>query len=112
MGDDKYYTIQVKGEAYRFRAIDPEDFERIALVQSLSVNSGKTIKAVTNALSGCALDDAWGLLTDRYLAKEITLQELTTDILSKLIERQTADENKPVKKAAKRTVRTPAADAE
>lgn len=94
MGDEKYYTIQVKGTAYTFRPIPPTDYERVALVQSLSVDGMKTVKAVTRVLANSAGTEAWGELTDRYIDGDITLHELTVDIFKKLVERQAKDDKK------------------
>jgi hypothetical protein len=94
MGDVKQYIIQVKGTAYRFQPIPPQDYERVALVQSLSADGLKTVKAVTRVLANSAGTEAWGQLTDRYIDGEITLKELTVDIFGKLVKRQQADEKK------------------
>lgn len=94
MGDEKYFTIQVKGTAYRFRPMPPEDVERVVLVQSLSVDSTKTIKVLTRVLKNSAGDDAWDELTDRYINGEITVQELTIDVFRKLAKRQGDAEKK------------------
>lgn len=106
MGDEKYYTVQVKGQAYRFRPLAPDSLERIALVQSMSVDQAKIIKAITLALAEASVGDSWGRLTDRWLAKELTIQESTVDLLKTLVDRQKADEKKSKAKPAS------AADAE
>lgn len=106
MGDEKYYTVQVKGTAYRFRPLEPASLERIALVQSMSVDQAKMIKAITRSLAEAAVGDSWDKLTDRWMAKELTTEESTVGILKVLIDRQKADEKKSKVKSA------PAADAE
>lgn len=119
MGDNKRYTIQVKGTAYRFQPIKNEDYERVALVKSLSADGTKLIKAVTRVLANSAGPEAWDELTDRYIDGEITLKELTVDVFEKLVKRQGADERGRAKAKADRgtldaasTELVPADDAE
>lgn len=95
MGDDKYYTIQIKGTAYRFRPVTPEAFERIALVQSMSVDQAKVIKAVSQALSTAAMGDAWDKITDRWVSGELTTEQATVGILKTLVDRQKEEKKKP-----------------
>lgn len=106
MGDDKYYTIQVKGAAYRFRPLEPASLERIALVQSMSVDQTKVLKSISLALSEASVGESWPKLFDRWLAKEITTEEITVGVLKTLVQRQKDDEKKTKAKSA------PAADAE
>ena len=105
MGDEQIHIIQIKGEAYRFRPIPSEDYERIALATSMSMSHNKTFKVLTRVLAASALDDGWDKLTDLWVEGKLTHTELTTDILNKLIERQkTAEKKRPaVKRAAKAT---------
>lgn len=104
MDDDKYYTIQVKGEAHRFKPVPPEDYERIALVQSMTVDSAKYLKVVTQALSNAAMGDAWNKITDLWVSGGLTTPEATVDILRALVTRQSEDKTKAAKKVpAKRT---------
>lgn len=91
MGDDKYYTIQVKGTAYRFQPIPDDDLERVGMIFNLSVSNQKVLKALTRTLAASAGEEQWDQITDRYVAKEITLQEMTSGIFSRLVERQKKD---------------------
>jgi hypothetical protein len=111
MGDEKYYTIQIKGTAYRFRPIPPKDYERVALVQSLSTDSLKVVKAVTRVLANSAGPESWDTLTDMYLEGDLTLQELTVDLFQKLVTRQSKD-GKSAKKTAGAVTDAPDLDGE
>lgn len=95
MGDEKYYTVQVKGQAYRFRPLDPTSLERIMLVQSMTSDQSKILKAISLALSEASVGESWAKLFDRWLTKEIATTEITVDLLKTLIDRQKADEKKP-----------------
>lgn len=101
MGDEKYYTIQVKGEAYRFRPVSSESYERVALVQRMSVDQSKMLQAVTQALSAASVDDAWDKLTDRWVRGDVGTEEATVGLLKTILDRQAADDKKAKKAAAK-----------
>lgn len=91
MGDEKYYTIQIKGKAYRFKPLPTEDLERVIMIRSMSVSEMKTIRALTRVLSTAAGPEQWDDITDRYVAKEIDLTDFTVDVFQKLIKRQDKD---------------------
>lgn len=91
MGDDKYYTIQIKGKAYRFKPLPTPDLERIIMVRNMNVSETKVIKALTKALATSAGPEQWDEITDRYVAGEIELTAFTVDVFQKLIKRQDKD---------------------
>lgn len=91
MDDEKYYTIQIKGIAYRFRPLPPEDLERVMMINSLNVGHTKVVTVLTRVLKTAAGDEQWDALTDRYVAKEISLSDLTVDVFRKLVKRQGKD---------------------
>lgn len=91
MGDEKYYTIQIKGKAYRFKPLSTEDLERVIMIRNMSVSEMKTIRALTRVLSTSAGPEQWDDLTDRYVAKEIDLTDFTVAVFQKLIKRQDKD---------------------
>lgn len=107
MGDEQIHIIQIKGEAYRFRPIPSEDYERIALATSMSMSHNKTFRVLTRILAASALDDGWDKLTDMWVEGKLSHTELTTDILNTLIKRQKDGEEKrpAVKRTAKATSR-------
>ena len=91
MGDSKYYTIQIKGKAYRFLPLPTADLERIIMIRNMNVAETKVIKALTKALSASAGPEQWDEITDRYVAGEIELVQFTSDVFQKLIKRQDKD---------------------
>ena len=91
MGDDKRYTIQIKGTAYRFKPLPEEDITRIVLVSNMNASSTKTIKIVFKVLSEAAGPEQWDALTDRLIAKEISVNDIATDLFAKLVKRQSKD---------------------
>lgn len=91
MGDEKQYTIQVKGTAYRFKPLPPDDIERVMMINNLNLSTFKVVKAVTRVLANSAGEEQWDQITDRYMAKEITLHEMTIDVFKKLLKRQGKD---------------------
>lgn len=97
MGDEKQYTIQIKGTAYKFRPLPPEDLERVMMINSLNLSHLRVIKALTKVLANAAGPEQWDAITDRYVDGTITLHEMTVDVFKKLIKRQGKD---PVEEAA------------
>lgn len=91
MGDDKYYTVQIRGKAYRFKPIPDDDLERAVIVLQLNASDLKSIKGLTKALANSAGPDQWDEITDRYVAGEIKLTEFTSDVFKKLLKRQRDD---------------------
>lgn len=91
MGDEKHYTIQIKGKAYRFRPLPTEDLERVIMIRNMNVSEMKTIKALTRVLATSAGPEQWDEITDRYVAKEVELTDFTVDVFQKLIKRQDKD---------------------
>lgn len=91
MGDDKYYTIQIKGTAYRFQPMPLEDLERVVMIRNMNVSEMKLVKALTRVLAVSAGPEAWDAITDRYVAGEIGLTDFTTDVFKKLLKRQDKD---------------------
>lgn len=105
MDDDKTFTVQIKGTAYVFKAIPPEDMELIGVMSSLSVSNAKYVKLLTRVLADSAGSEQWDAITDRLISKEISIQEMTVQPFKALTEQQVAD--KP--SAAKKTARKPRA---
>lgn len=92
MGDEKQFTVQVKGTAYKFQPIPPDELTMIMFVMNMGATGTKTIKAVTKVLSASAGTEQWDAITDRLIAGEVTIQEVTVSLLEKIIKRQKRDE--------------------
>jgi hypothetical protein len=91
MGDEKYYTIQIKGTAYRFRPLDPEDVVRVSVVLNMGASPQKSIKGLTHLLAKSAGEEQWDAITDRLITGELEVKDVTTSLLKKLIDRQNKD---------------------
>lgn len=90
MGDEKYYTIQVKGTAYRFEPLSQDQLAKFAIVANMGASPNMTIKALTNILGRSAGAEQWDAITNRLILDEITLKDLT-DLFGKLVKRQSKD---------------------
>jgi len=101
MDDVKYYTVQLKGVAYRFTPLDPEDVKKLVTALHLNLTGAKMVKALTKILAESAGVEQWDAITDRYMADELELDDFTVRLFERLIKRQDKD-----------GALTPAADAE
>lgn len=89
MDDTTYFTVQIKGEAYRFKPFPPEDLERVTMIMHLGVSGSKSIRALTRLLAASAGEEQWDKITDRYMNGEITdVQDITVSLFKRLLERQ------------------------
>lgn len=91
MDDDKRYTVQIKGTAYRFRPIPFEDIERVNLVLNMNASPTKSFKMLTRVVSESAGVEQWDVLTDLLIEKKVELREITSDVFSKVVKRQLKD---------------------
>lgn len=91
----KYYTIQIKGTAYRFAPIPTDDLERLIMVMNMNAGALKTVKAVTSALKAAAGAEQWDAITDRLISKELELTDVTSELLKKIMKRQGKDAPAP-----------------
>jgi hypothetical protein len=91
MDDEKRYTIQIKGTAYKFRPLPDEDLGRLQLIFNMNASVAKTLKAITAVLKESVGPEAWDELTDRLITKELTIHDIVGDPVKKLIERQLKD---------------------
>lgn len=105
MDDDKQYTIQIKGTAYRFRPVPTEDLSMMIMVLNMGASQTKTLKALSRVVSNSAGAEQWDALTDRLIAGEVAIEEITVDVVKRLVARQNKD-------AARKTAPAPATDAE
>jgi hypothetical protein len=92
MDDSKQYTVQIKGTAYRFTPIPSDDFERVVMVMNMNASAPKVLKGLTSILKRSAGDDQWDAITDRLIAQELDIEDVTVKLFRKLIERQSKDQ--------------------
>jgi|GEM_PF-4813841 len=101
MGDDTYYTIQVKGTAYRFAPVPKDDLVMVLTVVNMGASAVKPLKALTRVLADSAGPEQWDTLTDLLIEKRIVPQDLM-DLFSELVKRQNAGSPAPAKQTRKR----------
>lgn len=87
MGDEKFYTIQVKGTAYRFKPLPPDDIEMVVTVLSMGASLSQSIKALAKGLEPSLGEDQWDAIVGRMTAKEITVADLVK-VFQTLLKRQ------------------------
>lgn len=97
MGDEqKYFTVQLGGKAYRFRPLPEDDFERVVAVSNMGANNIKVLKVMMHVLGRSAGEEQWDEITDRLISGELT----TAQVSYKLFETLT---NRMVKARAKKS---------
>ena len=106
MGDDTYYTVQVKGTAYRFKPIPQDDLAMVLTVANMGASQVKILKALNKVIGDSAGAEQWDQITDRLIAGEIKPAELY-DLFRNIMKRQN---EKPTKATArKRAAKTASA---
>lgn len=95
MGDEKYFTVQIKGTAYRFRPIPTAGLTLLGLVVNMSASQEKILKALTKVLSESAGKEQWDAITDRLIAGELGIEDITGNLLKTIIKRQGKDKAEP-----------------
>ena len=90
MGDEKYYTIQVKGTAYRWRPIPPSDVEMLATVVNMGASSLKAYRALLRVLAASAGPEQWDVISDRLIDRELSTDDFS-GVFKRLIDRQRKD---------------------
>lgn len=91
MGDEKYYTIQVKGTAYRFKPLLETDIKRVVMMSQMDPTGMKSFKLLCRVLSDSCGHTAWSSLLDRFLTGELNERDLSSDVFNKLLKRQDKD---------------------
>lgn len=77
MGDEqKYFTIQVKGEAYRFTPVSEDDSVMIQTLVSMGAGQNKLLKGLMRILRDASTEEQWDKLSDRVVDREISLPEM------------------------------------
>lgn len=99
MGDEKqtYFTIQLRGKAYRFKPIPTDDLERVVVVGNMGQNKIKVLKVMMHVLERSAGEEQWDEITDRLIAEELTTAEVSYKLFETIQERML----KAAKKSAK-----------
>lgn len=89
MGDEKqtYFTVQLRGKAYRFKPIPNDDLERVVVVGNMSHNKMKVLKAMMHVLERSAGEEQWSEITDRLISGELTTAEVSYKLFQTLQER-------------------------
>lgn len=91
MGDEnKYYTIQVKGAAYRWRPIPASDVEMLATVVNMGASTLKSYKALLRILAASAGPEQWDVISDRLIERELGTEDFS-NLFRRLIDRQRKD---------------------
>jgi len=88
MDDDKYFTIQVKGTAYRFSPIPEEALAMVLTVVNMRVSQAKSLQAISQVLRESGGEEQWDALADRMIAGEVKPADLA-DIFKEIMKRQT-----------------------
>lgn len=91
MGDEKRYTIQIKGTAYKFKPIPDEDAARVVVVANMGATMTKPIKAIMKVLGDSAGPDQWDAITDRLISGELSVEDIGVGLFKTLMERQKRD---------------------
>lgn len=96
MDDDlKQYKLQFKGTSYTFREIPQDDLATVSLLNDLNVGQRKIIKGLTSVLCRSAGEEQWDAITDRLIAKEISLEEMTVGLFKLVMKKQAKDQPAP-----------------
>lgn len=92
MDDDTYFTIQVKGTAYRFDPIPDDEVTKLMVVLNMGASVDKSIKALMRTLGRAAGPDQWDEITDRLITGELTVNEVSVDLFKEIVKRQSKAE--------------------
>lgn len=96
MGDEKYFTIQVKGTAYRFRPFPEDDIAMVVTVFGMGVGISHSMKALAGPLSESLGDEQWDAMVNRMVRKELTASDLA-EAFKTVLKRQTTPKAKATK---------------
>jgi hypothetical protein len=102
MGDETYFTIQVKGTAYRFKPIPPDDLAMVMTVVNMGASQSKSLKALGKVLADSAGPEEWDAIADRLVAREIEPAELS-QIFREIMKRQDQESARPARKVTRKS---------
>lgn len=87
MGDEqKYFTIQVKGEAMRFAPISDKEATMVQTLSAMGVSHSKVLKGLMAVLQRASSEEQWERLSDRVVSLEVSLQDIM-NVFKRLSER-------------------------
>lgn len=87
MGDEqKYFTIQVKGEAMRFTPISQDEAIMVQTLVAMDAGQNKVFKGLMATLRRASSEEQWDRLSDRVVSLEVSLQDIM-NVFKRLTER-------------------------
>jgi hypothetical protein len=85
--DDTIRKTQIKGTAYSFRPFTVDELTLVAELRYLNTSNDRYMRVIMKMLADAGGEEQWETLTDRLVAREIGLDDLSNAFL-KLFERQ------------------------
>lgn len=92
MGDEKLFSVQIKGTAYKFKPIPKEGLTLLMLVMNMGASQTKILKALTKVLGESAGPEQWDAITDRLIDGEVSIEDVSSSLLKTIVKRQTKAE--------------------
>ena len=86
MDDNKYFTVQVKGTAYRFHPFTEEDLSKVQTLSLMGANV-EMVKAAMTMVSVSVGPEQWAAIIKRVSSGEVVLEDLVS-VLKRVTERQ------------------------
>lgn len=90
MDENKRYTLQIKGTAYKFAPLDLEAVGRLRIMSQMNVSDNLTVKSTMGLLRASLGDDEWDALAMRFVSGDVPLSELKP-VFEKLLKRTLRD---------------------
>lgn len=93
--EPKTFKIQFKGTAYTFAEIPADDYTTLTVVLNMHASPLKAASSLFKVLSASAGADQWDKITDRFVAREVVVEDfvkLFETILKKQIAAAKADQ--------------------
>jgi hypothetical protein len=87
--DDTQKKIQIKGTAYSFRPFTDDELTLVVELRYLNPSNDRYMRTVMKMLADAGGEEQWDAITDRLVARELRLDDLTAAFL-KLFERSSA----------------------
>jgi hypothetical protein len=109
MDDDTYYTIQIKGTAYRFQPVPEDTVATLMVVLNMGASVDKSVKALMRALGRSAGPEQWDEITDRLIEGELTVNDVSITLFKELVKRQSKSSGQEPKARRPRKARGPVA---
>lgn len=90
MDENKRYTLQIKGTAYKFAPLDLEAVGRLRIMSQMNVSDNLTVKSTMGLLRTSLGDEEWDALAMRFVSGEVPLNELKP-VFEKLLKKTLKD---------------------